>query len=100
VALFLLFGSFFPIITCLIVSFVGASVIGHGLMLSLSIAKWCNLLNSQLLVYNGDRQAPLDLLNLLLEGTDLDPDTWLMRHKSILALPGRLASASSSRRSF
>jgi hypothetical protein len=72
-------------ISCLIVSFVGASVIGHGSMLLLSIAKWCNLLNSQLLVYDGDRQAPTDLLNLLPEGTDSDPDTQLMHHESILA---------------
>ena len=70
-------------ISRLIVSFVGASVIDHGLMLSLSIAKWCNLLNSQLLVYDGDRRAPPDLLNLLPEGTDLDPDIWLTRYKSI-----------------
>jgi hypothetical protein len=75
-------------------------VIGHGLMLSLSIAKWRNLPNSQLLVYDGDRQATPDLLNLLLEGTDLDPDTWLMRHKSIPAFPCRNASASSNRRSL
>jgi hypothetical protein len=46
-------------------------------MLSLSIAKWHGLLINQSLVYNGDRQAPPDLSNLLLEGTDLDPDTWL-----------------------
>jgi hypothetical protein len=58
-------------------------------MLSLSIAKWRNSLNSQLLVYNGDRQAPPDLLNLLPEGTDWDPDTWLTRHMSILAFPRR-----------
>jgi hypothetical protein len=44
-------------------------------MLWLSIAKWRNLLNSQSLVYDGDRQAPPDLLNLLPEGTDSDPDT-------------------------
>jgi hypothetical protein len=67
----------------LIVSFVGVSVIGHGLMLLLSIAKWHDLLNSQLLVYVGDRQAPPDHLNLLPEGTDLDPDIWLMHHKSV-----------------
>jgi hypothetical protein len=59
-------------VSCLIVSFMGASVIGHGLMLLLSIAKWHDLLNSQLLVYDGDRQAPPDLLNLLPEGTDSD----------------------------
>jgi hypothetical protein len=58
----------------LIVSFVGASVIGHGSMLSFSIAKWRDLLNSQSPVYDGGRQAPPDLLNLLPEGTDLDPD--------------------------
>ena len=52
-----------------------AAVIGHDLMLSLSIAKWRDLLNSQSPVYDGGRQAPLDLLNLLPEGTDLDPDT-------------------------
>jgi hypothetical protein len=57
-----------------IASFVGASVIGHGLMLSLSIARWCNLLNSQSLVYVGDKQTKPDPLNLLLEATDLDPD--------------------------
>jgi hypothetical protein len=43
-------------------------------MLLFSIAKWRDLLNSQSPVYDGDRQAPLDLLNLLPEGTDLDPD--------------------------
>jgi hypothetical protein len=100
VAIILLFGSFFYMISHLIVSFVGASVIDHGLMLLLSIAKWHNLLNSQSLVYNGDRQAPPDLLNLLPEGTDLDPDIWLTRHKSILAFLHRNASASSNRRSF
>jgi hypothetical protein len=84
----------------MIVSFVGASVIGHGLMLLLSIAKWCNLLYSQSLVYDGDRQAPPDLSNLLPEGTDPDPDGWLMHHKSILAFPRRNASTSSNRRSF
>jgi hypothetical protein len=62
-------------VSCLIVSFVGVSVIGHGSILLLSIAKWRDLLNSQLPVYNGDRQASPDLLNLLPEGTDLDPDT-------------------------
>jgi hypothetical protein len=54
-------------------------------MLSLCIAKWRNLLNSQSPVYDGDRQAPPDLLNLRPKGTDLDPDEWLMRHKSIPA---------------
>jgi hypothetical protein len=78
----------------LIVSFVGASVIGHGLMLLLSIAKWRDSLNSQLPVCDGDRQAPLDLLNLLPEGTDLDPDTWLMSHGSMLAFLHRKANAS------
>jgi hypothetical protein len=48
-------------------SFVGGSVIGHGLVLLLSIAKCHNLLNSQSLGYDGDRQAPPDLLNLLPE---------------------------------
>jgi hypothetical protein len=69
-------------------------VIGHGLMLSLSIAKWRNLLNSQLLVYDGDRQAPPDLSNMLPEGTDLDPETWLMHHESMLAFLHRIANAS------
>ena len=50
------------------------SIIGHGLMLSLSIAKWRNLLKSQSPVYVGDEQTPPDLLNPLPEGTDLDPD--------------------------
>jgi hypothetical protein len=49
-------------------------VIGHGLMLLLSIAKWRNSLNSRSPVYVGDKQTPPDLLNLLPEGTDLDPD--------------------------
>jgi hypothetical protein len=40
-------------------------------------------------VYNGDRQAPPDPSNPLQEGTDLDPDTWLMHHMSILAFPRR-----------
>jgi hypothetical protein len=44
-------------------------------MLLLSIAKWRDLLNIQLPVYDSDRQALPDLLNLLPEGTDLDPDT-------------------------
>jgi hypothetical protein len=87
-------------ISHLVASFVGASVIGHGLMLLLSITKWRDLLNSQLLVYDGDRQSPPDLLNLLPEGTDLDPDKWLTRHKSIPAFPHRNASASSNRSSF
>jgi hypothetical protein len=81
-------------ISHLIDSFVGASVIGHGLMLLLSIAKWHNLLNSQLLVYDGDRQAPPDLLNLLPEGTDPDPDTWLTRHEPMLTFICRMANAS------
>jgi hypothetical protein len=80
VALFLPFAFFFYMISRLIASFVGASVIGHGLMLSLSIAKWRNLLNSQSPVYVGDRQAPPDLLNLIPEGTDSDPDLWLTHH--------------------
>ncbi len=87
-------------ISHLIASFVGASVIGHGLMLSLSITKWRNSLNSQLPVYDGDRQAPPDLSNLLPEGTDLNPDKWLMHNKSIPAFPHRNASASSNRSSF
>jgi hypothetical protein len=62
-------------ISRLIVSFLGASVISHGLMLLLSITKWSNSLNSQLPVYDSDRQAPPDLSNLLPKGTDLDPDT-------------------------
>jgi hypothetical protein len=66
-------------------------------MLLLSIPKWHDSLNSQLPVYDGDRQAPPDLSNLLPEGTDTDPDKWLMRHKSILAFPYRNASASSNR---
>jgi hypothetical protein len=57
-------------------------------------AKWRNLLTSQLLVYNGDRQAPTDLLNLLLEETDLDPDTLLTRYILILAFLRRIANAS------
>ncbi len=61
-------------ISRLIASFVGASVIGHGLMLSLSIAKWRDLLNSQSPVYVGDKQTPPDPLNLLPEGTDSDPE--------------------------
>ncbi len=63
-------------------------------MLFLSIAKWRNLLTIKLLVYNGDRQAPPDLLNLLPEGTDMDSDTWLMHHMLILAFLRRIASAS------
>jgi hypothetical protein len=63
-------------------------------MLLLSIAKWRDLLNSRSPVYDGDRQAPPDLLNLLLEGTDLDPDTRLMRHGSVLAFLCRIANAS------
>jgi hypothetical protein len=58
-------------------------------MLLLSVAKWQDSLISQSLVYNGDRQAPSDLSNLFLEGTDLDPDTWLMCHMSVLAFPRR-----------
>jgi hypothetical protein len=46
---------FFPLVSCLIASFVGVSVIGHG---DPNIAKRHDLLNSQSLVYSGDRQAP------------------------------------------
>ena len=83
-------------ISRLIASFVGVSVIGHGLMLLFSIAKWCNLLNSQSPVYVGDKQTPPDPLNLLPEGIDSDPYVWLMRHKSISAFPHR----NDDRRSF
>ncbi len=74
---------------------MGASVIGHGLMLLLSIAKWRNLLNSQSPVYVGDKQTPPDLLNLLPEGIDSDPDVWLTCHKSIPAFPRRNADTRS-----
>ncbi len=70
-------------ISHLIASFLWASIISHGSMLLLSIAKGRDLLSSQSLVYDGDRQAPPDLSNLLPEGTDSDPDEWLMHHKSI-----------------
>jgi hypothetical protein len=63
-------------------------------VLLLIIAKWCNLLNSQSLVYDGDRQAPPDLLNLLPEETDSDPDTWLVRHELMLAFLRKIANAS------
>ncbi len=63
-------------------------------MLLLSIAKWHDSLNSQSLVYDGDRLAPPDLLNLLPKETDLDPDTWLMCHESMLAFIRRIANAS------
>jgi hypothetical protein len=87
-------------ISCMKVSFMGASVIGHESMLLLSIAKWHDSLNSQSPVYDGDRQAPPDLSNLLPEGTDPDPDTWLTQHNSIPAFPCKNVSASSNRRSF
>jgi hypothetical protein len=87
-------------ISRMIVSFVGVSVIGHGLILLLSIAKWHDSLNSQLPVHDCDRQAPPDLSNLLPEGTDPDPDEWLMCHKSIPAFPRRNASVSLNRRSL
>jgi hypothetical protein len=45
-------------------------------------------------VYGGDRQAPLDLSNLLPEETDLDPDTWLTRYVLILAFLPKIANAS------
>ncbi len=63
-------------------------------MLLLSITKWGDLLNSQSLVYDGDRQAPPDLSNLLPEETDLDPDTWLTHHELMLAFPRRIANTS------
>jgi hypothetical protein len=63
-------------------------------VLLLSIVKWRDSLTSQLLVYDGDRQAPPDLSNLLLEETNSDPDTWTMRHMSILAFLRRIANAS------
>jgi hypothetical protein len=56
------------------------------------------MLTSQSLVYNGDRQAPPDLSNLLPEGTDSDPDTLLMRHMLILAFLRRIDNASISKR--
>jgi hypothetical protein len=71
-----------------------AFVIGHGLMLLLSIDKWRDLLNSQSLMYDGDRQAPPDLSNLLPEGTDLDPDTWLTRHELMLVFLQWIANTS------
>ncbi len=79
---------------CAIGALSSVSDIGHGFMLSLSIAKWRNLLDSQLLVYDGDKQAPPDLLNLLPKETDLDPDTLLMRHELIVAFLCRIANAS------
>jgi hypothetical protein len=63
-------------------------------VLLLSIAKWRNFLNSQLLVYKGDRQAPPDFLNLLPEEVDSDPDTWMTRHESMLEFLLRIANAS------
>jgi hypothetical protein len=63
-------------------------------MLLLSIAKRHDLLNSQSLVYDGDRQAPLDILNLLPDGTESDPDTWLTHHESMLAFLCRIANTS------
>jgi hypothetical protein len=69
-------------------------VVGHGWVLLLSITKWCDFLTSQLLVYDGDRQASPDLSNLFPKGTDLDPDTWLMCHMLILAFLRRIANAS------
>ncbi len=45
-------------------------------------------------MYDGDRQAPPDLLNLLPEETDSDPDTWLMRHELMLTFLRRMANAS------
>jgi hypothetical protein len=80
----------------LIASFVRVSVIGHGLMPSLSIPKWHDLLNSQSLVYVGGKQTPLEPFNLLMEGIDPDPDIWLTRHRSIPAFPRR----NTGRRSF
>jgi hypothetical protein len=49
-------------------------VIGHGLILLLSITKWRISLNSQSPVYVGDELTLLDLLNLLPEGTDSNPE--------------------------
>jgi hypothetical protein len=63
-------------------------------VLSININKWRNSLNSQLLVYDGDRQAPPNLLNLLPEEIDLDPDTWLTCHESILAFLCKITNAS------
>jgi hypothetical protein len=62
-------------------------------VLLLCIAKWHDLLTSQPLVTNSDRQATPDLLNLLPEGADLDSGTWLTRHMLILAFQGRIANA-------
>jgi hypothetical protein len=45
-------------------------------------------------VYDGDRQAPPDLSNLLPEETDLDPDTWLTHHELMLAFPRMIVNAS------
>ncbi len=83
---------FFRMISHLMVSFVGASVISHGLMLSLSIAKWRNLLNGQLQVYEGDGLTPTDLLNLLPQGIDSDPNIWLTRHELRLEFLRRKAN--------
>ncbi len=99
-ALFLPFGSFF-LHDFTSDSFIcGGECHRHGLMLLLSIPSWRGLLNSQSLEYDGDRQAPPDLSNLLPEGTDSDPDKRLTHHESIPAFPRRNASASLNRRSF
>jgi hypothetical protein len=48
-------------------------------------------------VYDGDRQAPQDLLNLLSKRTDMDPGRWQMHHVLILEFLCRKASASASK---
>jgi hypothetical protein len=45
-------------------------------------------------MYDGDRQAPPDLSNLLPEETDLDPGTWLTHHELMLVFLHRIANAS------
>jgi hypothetical protein len=67
-------------ISHLIASFEGVSVIGHGYASLLSIAKWHYLLKCLLLVHDSDRQAPLDLLNLLQEEQMSDPGRWQTHH--------------------
>ena len=59
---------FFHLISHLIASFEAVSVIGHG---DQNITKWHDLLKSLSLVYSSDRQAPLNLMNLL-----KDSDRW------------------------
>ena len=72
-----------PLILFLVQSFWGASGTCCHRPWRQSIAKWHSLLKLKPLLYDGDRQAPLNLTNLLQRRRQMaDPSRWLTCHVS------------------